>query len=176
MTNLPDTIHYDDMDSPIGKLRLVADSHGLREIWLAQARHPKTAQASWICAAAPLAFARVQLQEYFAGERAQFDLPLHPTGTPFQLAVWHELARIPYGITISYGELARRIGRPQAMRAVGAANGRNPLPIVVPCHRVIGSNGSLTGFGGGLPTKQFLLTMEHAIPAGDVFDRGLLDQ
>ena len=118
---------------------------------------------------AALDFARVQLQEYFAGVRQTFDLPLHPMGTPFQLTVWRELARIPYGATISYGELARRIGQPQAMRAVGAANGRNPLPIVLPCHRVIGADGSLTGFGGGLPTKRFLLAMEDGVARGDLF-------
>jgi methylated-DNA-[protein]-cysteine S-methyltransferase len=117
---------------------------------------------------AALAFARGQLEEYFAGTRTAFDLPLHPQGTEFQLTVWDELARIPYAETISYGELARRIGQPQAMRAVGAANGRNPLPIVVPCHRVIGSNGNLTGFGGGLPAKRFLLGWERRTAHGDL--------
>jgi methylated-DNA-[protein]-cysteine S-methyltransferase len=112
---------------------------------------------------------RAQLEEYFAGTRQHFELPLHPVGTPFQLEVWHELGRIPYGVTISYGELARRIDKPLAVRAVGAANGRNPLPIVLPCHRVIGANGSLTGFGGGLPTKRYLLTMEDRIVHGDLF-------
>lgn len=165
-----DIIHYDEMDSPVGTLRLVADHQGLREIWFAQERHPKQAQADWIRAEAPLRFARLQLDEYFAGERKQFELPLHPIGTPFQLKVWEELRRVPYGATISYGELARRIGKPQAMRAVGAANGRNPLPIVVPCHRVIGADGSLTGFGGGLPTKRHLLSLEQAmLPADDLF-------
>jgi methylated-DNA-[protein]-cysteine S-methyltransferase len=118
---------------------------------------------------AALAFARGQLEEYFAGTRTAFDLPLHPQGTAFQLTVWDELARIPYAETISYGELARRIGQPQAMRAVGAANGRNPLPIVVPCHRVIGNNGHLTGFGGGLPAKRFLLGWERRTAHGDLF-------
>jgi methylated-DNA-[protein]-cysteine S-methyltransferase len=172
MTNMPDMldiIHYDDIDSPVGTLRLVADSHGLREIWFERERHPKQAHPGWIRAAGPLAFARVQLQQYFAGERQHFDLPLHPHGTPFQLAVWHELGRIPYGATISYGELARRIEQPLAVRAVGAANGRNPLPIVLPCHRVIGSDGSLTGFGGGLPTKRYLLTLEDRVVRGDLF-------
>ncbi|MFI4959319.1 MAG: methylated-DNA--[protein]-cysteine S-methyltransferase, partial [Lysobacterales bacterium] len=101
--------------------------------------------------------------------RQHFELPLHPHGTPFQLAVWEELGRIPYGVTISYGELARRIDKPQAVRAVGAANGRNPLPIVLPCHRVIGADGSLTGFGGGLPTKRYLLMLEDSIARGDLF-------
>ncbi|WP_207229338.1 methylated-DNA--[protein]-cysteine S-methyltransferase [Ktedonosporobacter rubrisoli] len=101
-----------------------------------------------------------ELRRYFAGERIQFNCPLDLHGTPFQLAVWHELCRIPYGETRSYGEIARAIGRPTASRAVGAANGANPVAIIVPCHRVIGSNGSLTGYGGGLPTKSWLLALE----------------
>jgi methylated-DNA-[protein]-cysteine S-methyltransferase len=101
-----------------------------------------------------------QLEEYFAGERREFDLPLHLTGTEFQVRVLEELQRIPYGETTSYSDIAERIGRPKAMRAVGAANGRNPIPIVIPCHRVIGRGGSLTGFGGGLETKAELLRLE----------------
>ncbi|MFC5580040.1 methylated-DNA--[protein]-cysteine S-methyltransferase [Rhodanobacter terrae] len=169
MTTMTDIIHYDEMDSPVGTLRLVADSQGLREIWFERERHPKKAHSNWVRAAAPLKFAHVQLEEYFAGVRRHFELPLHPHGTPFQLAVWDELGRIPYGVTISYGELARRIDKPQAVRAVGAANGRNPLPIVLPCHRVIGADGSLTGFGGGLPTKRYLLMLEDSIARGDLF-------
>lgn len=166
-----DITHYDEMDTPIGTLRLVADREGLREIWFEHERHPKQAQSDWVRTEAPLRMARMQLDEYFAGERQHFELPLHPVGTAFQLAVWQELRRIPYGTTISYGELARRIGKPQAVRAVGAANGRNPLPIVVPCHRVIGADGSLTGFGGGLPIKRHLLDLEQALPARDLFAR-----
>jgi len=162
-------IWHDEMDTPIGLLRLVADEAGLREIWFSTGRHQRAPHPAWIRAREPLAQARQQLEEYFAGVRQQFDLKLHPLGTPFQQEVWWELARIPYGATISYGELARRIQHPQAVRAVGAANGRNPLPIVLPCHRVIGANGSLTGFGGGLPTKQFLLSMESRIAEGDLF-------
>ncbi len=169
MSNQAEPIYYDDIDSPVGRLRLVADRAGLRQLWFAQERHPKRLEPDWVQASEPLAFARVQLEEYFAGTRQRFELPLHPLGTPFQLAVWQELARIDYGATISYAELARRIGQPQAMRAVGAANGRNPLPIVLPCHRVIGSNGSLTGFGGGLPTKRFLLSLEDHVARGDLF-------
>lgn len=164
-----DTISYDELDSPVGPLRLVADTQGLREVWFATGRHQREPDPSWRLDRAALRFARVQLEEYFTGIRQVFDLPLHPIGTPFQLAVWRELAGIPYGTTISYGELARRMGQPQAMRAVGAANGRNPLPIVLPCHRVIGANGSLTGFGGGLPTKRFLLAMEDGVARGDLF-------
>jgi len=106
-----------------------------------------------------------QLADYFAGRRQDFDLPVDPPGTPFQRQVWAELARIPYGRTVSYGELARRVGRPAAARAVGAANGANPVPIVLPCHRVIGADGSLTGYGGGLPIKRALLALEGALPA-----------
>ncbi len=164
-----ETIHYDEMHTPIGTLLLAADAQGLREVWFETARHPRSRPSSWLHSPSALQFARVQLEEYFAGTRQQFELPLHPLGTPFQLAVWKELARIPYGVTISYGELAQRIEQPRAVRAVGAANGRNPLPIVLPCHRVIGSNGSLTGFGGGLPTKRFLLSMEDRCAHGDLF-------
>ena len=164
-----ETIHYDDMSTPIGTLRLVADAQGLREVWFETGRQQKAPAPTWVHSSRALAFARVQLEEYFAGERQDFELPLHPLGTPFQLAVWAELGRIPYGVTISYGELARRIDQPAAVRAVGAANGRNPLPIIVPCHRVIGSDGSLTGFGGGLPTKRFLLAMEDRVARGDLF-------
>ena len=108
--------------------------------------------------------AEAQLGEYFAGTRRAFDLPLAPRGTDFQLRVWWELARIPFGQTISYAQLAQRLDNPNGTRAVGAANGRNPLPIVLPCHRVIGADGALTGFGGGLPTKDFLLRLEGALP------------
>ena len=166
---MSETIWYDELPTPIGRLRLVADAEGLREVWFETGRHRKSPQPDWIRAAAPLAEARRQLEEYFAGDRTRFELKLHPIGTPFQLAVWEELGRIPYGATISYAELARRIGQPAAMRAVGAANGRNPIPIILPCHRVIGSNGSLTGFGGGLPTKRFLLSMEDRVAHGDLF-------
>ncbi|MDE2248604.1 MAG: methylated-DNA--[protein]-cysteine S-methyltransferase [Xanthomonadaceae bacterium] len=166
---MDDAMHYDEMPSPAGRLLLVADREGLREIRFEHERHPRALPAGRVRASAALAFARSQLEEYFAGTRQRFELPLHPLGTPFQLAVWQELGRIPYGATISYGELARRIGRPAAMRAVGAANGRNPLPIVLPCHRVIGADGSLTGFGGGLPLKQWLLALENRTVRGDLF-------
>ena len=101
-----------------------------------------------------------QLLEYFSGQRKTFDFPLAPKGTPFQLAVWNALLEIPYGDTITYAELARRIGKPSAIRAVGAANGANPIPVIIPCHRVIGSNGTLTGYGGGIERKQWLLALE----------------
>ena len=117
-------------------------------------------EPDWIYNEKPFANARQQLMEYFAGTRKDFDLPLSLAGTEFQLRVLDELRRIPYGETTSYGDIAARIGKPKAMRAVGAANGRNPIPIIVPCHRVIGSTGNLTGFGGGLDTKQALLQLE----------------
>lgn len=161
-------IRYQYIDSPVDPLLLAADEHGLQLIEFHTPRHPMARLADWSEGDnAVLQAARVQLDEYFSGTRTQFDLPLAPQGTPFQTEVWHTLATIPYGETISYAQLAQRVGKPTAMRAVGAANGRNPLPIVLPCHRVIGADGSLTGFGGGLPTKQFLLELEGALARPD---------
>lgn len=152
------------IDSPIGPLMLAADDAGLRHIEFRDNRHPAN-RADWHGGDNEVLQAtEAQLGEYFAGARRDFDLPLSPQGTDFQLQVWRELARIPFGATISYAQLAQRIGNPEAVRAVGAANGRNPLPIVLPCHRVIGADGALVGFGGGLPTKQFLLRLEGALP------------
>ena len=163
-------IFYQYIESPVGPLLLAADDNGLRLIEFHTPRHPIAKLADWHEAAHPvLQRTHAQLDEYFAATRTRFDLPLAPRGTEFQMQVWHRLAGIGYGDTISYRQLAQRVGRPAAMRAVGAANGRNPLPIVLPCHRVIGANGSLTGFGGGLPTKQFLLQLEGALPRDDLF-------
>lgn len=164
-------IHYQYIDSPVEPLLLAADEQGLRLIEFHSPRHAMAQLARWSEGDnVVLQAARVQLGEYFNGQRTDFDLPLAPQGTPFQQEVWFALAAIPYGRTISYSQLAHRVGKPAAMRAVGAANGRNPLPIVLPCHRVIGADGSLTGFGGGLPTKQFLLELEGALPRGrDLF-------
>jgi methylated-DNA-[protein]-cysteine S-methyltransferase len=156
-----EAIWYDELPSPIGTLLLAADAQGLREVVFASGANHRAADPHWIRNAAALAFARVALQDYFDGARTAFDLPLHPVGTPFQRDVWNALRAIPYGATASYAQIARQIGKPNAVRAVGAANGRNPLPIVVPCHRVIGSDGSLTGFSGGLPAKRFLLALEQ---------------
>ena len=157
-------------DSPVGRLLLAADDTALRVVAFPSPRHAVARDATWRAGDnAILDEARVQLDAYFAGRRRGFDLPLGPRGTEFQRSVWRTLADIPYGTTISYAQLAARVGRASAMRAVGAANGRNPLPIVLPCHRVIGANGSLTGFGGGLPTKRFLLAMEEAVARGDLF-------
>ena len=164
-------IHYQHIESPVGPLLIAADDGGLRLIEFHSPRHPMAQLPDWIEHEHPVVrAAHAQLDEYFAGSRKDFDLPLAPQGTAFQKEVWHTLASIPFGHTISYAQLAQRIGKPTAMRAVGAANGRNPLPIVLPCHRVIGADGSLTGFGGGLPTKQFLLELEGALPpAADLF-------
>lgn len=156
--------------SPVGPLLLAADDDGLRLIEFHAPRHPMARGTDWREGDNDvLGMARMQLDEYFAGTRRGFDLPLAPRGTQFQRAVWWLLAKIPYGETISYAQLATRAGKPTATRAVGAANGRNPLPIVLPCHRVIGADGSLTGFGGGLSTKQYLLTLEGALPGDDLF-------
>ena len=158
------------IDSPVGPLMLAADEAGLRHIEFRDNRHPAD-RSDWHGGDSEvLQAAEAQLGEYFAGQRRVFDLPLAPRGTDFQLCVWRALAQIPYGETISYAQLAQRLGNPNGTRAVGAANGRNPLPIVLPCHRVIGADGGLTGFGGGLPTKELLLRLEGALPeTGDLF-------
>lgn len=154
-------VAYTHFDSPVGTLLLVADAEGLREINFPKDGRTAAPDAAWRENASVLREPICQLQEYFAGKREDFDLPLAPQGTPFQQQVWKQLCRIPYGETISYGELARRIGNPNASRAVGLANGSNPIPIIIPCHRVIGSNGKLTGYGGGLPIKEKLLALEQ---------------
>lgn len=161
---MTDALYFDHLDSPLGRLHLIADDVGLRRICFPHERHPRADDTLGLHAPARLAFARRQLDEYFAGRRRRFDLPLQPIGTPFQRRVWEALASIPYGQTWTYADLARHIGRPGAMRAVGGANGRNPLPIVVPCHRVIGSDGSLTGFAGGVELKARLLALEGIVP------------
>lgn len=159
------TLFFRYIDSPVGPLLIAGNDDGLQLVEFHTPRHPASRGAHWHEGDhAVLRRAQSQLDEYFAGARHGFDLPLAPQGTDFQREVWWELANIPFGGTISYAELAQRVGRPTATRAVGAANGRNPLPIMLPCHRVIGTDGSLTGFGGGLPTKQFLLQLEGALP------------
>jgi methylated-DNA-[protein]-cysteine S-methyltransferase len=150
------------VESPIGPLVLAGDREAVRHILFAEKGKAARAEAGWEeSMSGAVGEAARQLREYFAGKRTEFDLPLSPDGTEFQKTVWRKLQGIPYGKTISYGELARRVGNPKASRAVGAANGRNPIPIVIPCHRVIGSNGKLTGFGGGLPVKEALLRLER---------------
>lgn len=151
---------HDVLQSPIGELLLIADDAGLTEIRMA----PFEAPAEVLNPAHPiLAAARAQLGAYFAGERQTFELPLAPAGSAFQRSVWAALQQVPYGTTIGYGEQARRLGNPTAARAVGAENGRNPLPIVIPCHRVIGAGGALTGYSGGLWRKEWLLRHEGAL-------------
>ena len=153
-------MYYCHIDTPIGELLLAGEEGALSMIGFPKGSMRRDPEPDWIYNEKPLAEARRQLQEYFAGERKAFDLPLQLSGTEFQVSVLEALQKIPYGETVSYGEIAKRIGRPKAMRAVGAANGRNPIPIVVPCHRVIGSSGDMTGFGGGIDTKEALLRLE----------------
>jgi methylated-DNA-[protein]-cysteine S-methyltransferase len=155
------SISYTTLASPIGQLFLVTDDSGLCQIRFANGKHPAKPDPTWKENPTPLQEPIRQLRAYFAGELETFDLPLAPQGTPFQRKVWKLLCDIPYGETISYGELARRAGNPKASRAVGLANGSNPIPIVIPCHRVIGSDGKLTGYGGGLPIKEKLLALER---------------
>lgn len=149
------------LDSPIGPLTVVGDGGAIVGLFMDGGRH--LPDPDWFGARDDAGFdeAARQLDEYFAGRRTDFDLPLRPSGTPFQRQVWAALREIPYAWTISYGELARRIGQPHASRAVGLANGRNPISVIVPCHRVIGANGALTGYGGGLERKRHLLALEE---------------
>ncbi|MBV9696742.1 MAG: methylated-DNA--[protein]-cysteine S-methyltransferase [Gammaproteobacteria bacterium] len=158
------------IESPVGPLLLAADAEGLRVVHFQGGTAPRPVPAGWVSDARPFARVRAQLGEYFAGRRQRFELKLAPAGTPFQLAVWRALCEIPYGETWSYGELARHVGVAGGARAVGLANGANPLPIIVPCHRVIGADGSLTGFGGGLAIKRSLLSLEGAARTPDLFD------
>jgi methylated-DNA-[protein]-cysteine S-methyltransferase len=156
-----DELTYDTAETPIGPLLLIASARGVRRIEFPRNGRVVMPEFGLRRDDERLADAVAQLRAYFAGERMDFDFACDAQGTAFQHDVWNALRAIPLGETVSYGELARRIGRPNASRAVGAANGANPLPIVVPCHRVIGSDGNLTGFGGGLPTKRWLLDHER---------------
>lgn len=156
------TTYHTTVDSPIGPLTLVAFEDALTSIHFPTGE-PYEADGPPAPDHPVLAAASRQLGEYFRGERTAFDLPLQPTGTPFQLAAWTALTTIPFAETVSYGEQARRLGDARKARAVGAANGRNPLPIVVPCHRVVGADGSLTGFGGGMKAKAWLLGHEQQV-------------
>jgi len=156
------TTCYTWMESPVGRLLLAADEGGLIETAFAEGRTTPVVQPAWTCGGASLSEPVRQLEAFFAGELRDFDLRLKPRGTAFQQRVWELLCDIPFGETISYGELARRAGNPAASRAVGLANGSNPIAIVIPCHRVIGSNGKLTGYGGGLPNKRWLIDFERS--------------
>ena len=151
---------YRYYQTPIGTLLLASDGEYLQLLGFPTGAMKRRNDSSWEENDEPFKAVIKQLDEYFDGSRQDFDLPLRPEGTEFQRRVWQALQHIPYGETWSYGELAKYIGNPNASRAVGAANGINPIPVIIPCHRVIGSNGKLTGFGGGLGTKAFLLTLE----------------
>ena len=163
------TTRFDFVASPLGTLRLTASADGLTGIHFDGQPHAPAADSRWLRepAFAPLRHAAMQLAEYFAGRRRSFDLPLAPAGTPFQHAVWDAIATVVAGATISYTELARRAGHPTSMRAAGAATGRNPLSIVVPCHRIVGADGSLTGYAGGLARKRALLALERDMASVD---------
>lgn len=152
-------------DSPIGRLLLVGSAGVLEELYFANAAEKKSIPREWSEDESAFEQPLRQLSEYFAGKRQEFELAIAPHGTSFQQQVWQELRKIPYGETASYQAIAERLGNPKACRAVGMANGKNPLPIVIPCHRIIGKNGSLIGFGGGLTVKQKLLDLEHGSSA-----------
>lgn len=166
-TNTERSTRYSRVDSPVGKLLLVGERDGarllLRGVYFENAPHAASAIPTGALED-DLAFAevRAQLEAYFAGRRTAFELTLAPVGTEFQRQVWQALATIPYGTTTTYAEIARSVGKPRAVRAVGAANGRNPLSIIVPCHRVVGQDGTLTGYAGGLPNKRHLLDLESS--------------
>lgn len=161
------TRYWHEMETEISPLRLISDGHALVGLYFPQHRHTSGEPSGCrldeteLDRAPVLREARRQLEEYFAGQRREFDLPVVPSGTPFQHRVWTALSQIPYATTQTYGEVARAIGSRGAARAVGMANGRNPVSIIVPCHRVIGSDGSLTGYGGGEANKQALLDLEE---------------
>lgn len=156
------TVLYTQFESPIDRILITSDGEALTGLHMVEHRHYQVLTDDWKRddAAKPFAEARKQLAAYFAGELIEFKLPLVMRGTKFQKQVWQELQNIPFGVTISYGELAQRVGNPKSSRAVGAANGRNPISIIVPCHRVIGANGKLTGYGGGMERKEWLLAHE----------------
>ena len=152
---------YSYIDSSLGQLFVQGDGQCVTGLFMPQHKGWRGPDASWQRSDAPFAAVREQLAEYFAGQRRQFDVPIELAGTPFQRRVWQELLQIPFGTTISYAQLAGRVGRPTASRAVGHANGRNPISIIVPCHRVVGANGKLTGYAGGVDKKQRLLALER---------------
>jgi methylated-DNA-[protein]-cysteine S-methyltransferase len=158
MTN---TNCYCYLESPLGKIFVQGDGEFVTGIFMPNHKRWTGPDASWKQSDASFSIVREQLAEYFAGSRQQFDVPLKVDGTPFQQRVWQELVRIPFGTTITYGQLAQRVGMPTGSRAVGNANGRNPISIIVPCHRVIGANGKLTGYAGGVEKKEWLLDWER---------------
>lgn len=165
MTSLlsPNALHYSEMESPLGPLLLMGDGSALSGLYMEEQKYRPALPSGCRRADDSFRVVREQLRAYFAGELREFDLPIAGQGTTFQMAVWQALCSIPYGTTETYGNLARRLGRAGASRAVGLANGRNPIGIIVPCHRVIGANGSLTGYGGGVERKRWLLEHERRL-------------
>ena len=159
------TTLYTTFDSPLGQLLLVGDGLAVHGLYMQEGRTAIAVHGAWTRDDDAFAEAREQLDEYFAGRRTEFDVSLEMEGSPFQRSVWRALQDIPYGETISYGELARRVGPPATPRNVGSTNGRNPISVIVPCHRVIGADGSLTGYGGGLERKRLLLDLEAGVLA-----------
>ncbi|MCE9551942.1 MAG: methylated-DNA--[protein]-cysteine S-methyltransferase [Planctomycetes bacterium] len=160
------TTCYSYIDSPLGQLFIQGDGQFVTGLYLPGHKGWLGPDASWQQSNAPFVEVREQLAEYFAGQRQEFDIPLKIAGTPFQLRVWQELVQIPFGTTSTYAQLAQRVGKPTASRAVGHANGRNPISIMVPCHRVIGAHGKLTGYAGGVDKKEWLLAWERTTLAG----------
>jgi methylated-DNA-[protein]-cysteine S-methyltransferase len=158
-----DLMIYTTIDSPLGELLLLADADTLHGLYMQDGLKPIRVRPDWTRDDDAFADVRRQLGEYFAGERTSFDVKMQLAGGAFQRTVWHALTEIPYGETISYGELARRIGQPDKARAVGTANGQNPIAVIVPCHRVIGADGKLVGYGGGLDNKRRLLELETGV-------------
>ncbi len=167
------TACYTYIESPLGRLLVRGDGEFVTGLFMRGHKGSPGPEASWEESDAPFAAVREQLAEYFAGERQQFDVPLKMVGTPFQRRVWQELVRIPFGTTITYGQLAQRVGQPTASRAVGHANSRNPISIIVPCHRVIGADGKLTGYAGGVDKKRWLLAWERSTTVAE--PRSLFD-
>ncbi len=159
-----DPVYYAYLDAPIGPFLVAGDGRRVVMTSFSTGRQQRRPEPGWIKDPDPIEPILGQLEDYFAGQRTEFDVELEVTGTPFQLAAWRALRTIPFGETRSYGDVARALGEPGASRAVGAANAANRLPILIPCHRVIGADGTLTGFGGGLDTKRWLLDFEGALP------------
>lgn len=162
------TTYYCYQETPIGSLLLAGDGDKLNLLGFPSGSMARRHERDWRADRVPFREVIVQIDAYFAGELTEFELQLAPSGTPFQQQVWAALQEIPFGETWSYGELATHIGKPAASRAVGAANGLNPIPVIIPCHRVIGANGKLTGFGGGLATKEYLLSLESGRQAPEL--------
>ena len=161
LADMPNEVkHYSIHASPIGELLLTSQAHELTGLFILGQKHAPRIEANWICDESHFQNVTGQLDEYFSGSRKEFDFPLKLVGSDFQMRVWNQLTQIPYGTTTNYGELAKRIDNPRGSRAVGLANGRNPISIIIPCHRVVGANGDLTGYGGGLAAKRWLLDFE----------------